>query len=1327
MTTLKSLNLNSTLLNSPFLIIAIFLLMLLLIYFILKRISSSKQEFIKNKNDLDFEIIQFQKIILYLGFLVPISEIFYFLLGLNDNPINTPNIITGFVLISIYLMSKKVNKVHENLRTIFAWIVILYTMMSILRIYLGSFDELSVFTDFCIVFTVSKNIFISNTKSATYNIVIQIALSIMLLIDRIELDFFFFLSLTLLFISVINHIRQTTFYDTRNKYLFTNEIVNNSNNLTIATNRKGEVIFCSKNIIYILGFSSEEVMGMEFWRLTEDQEFKGEAYHDDYVDNRTYVRKLKTKSGEYRLIEWQDKMYNDNLFVGIGSDITYQNKIENQYKELVEKATDSIYEIDLNGHFTFVNNYFLELLEYKLEDIKKMHFLNIIEENHVELVKNFYIENKPIGNEFPILEFAVKTKTGKLLWASQKVTLKKDLNNKVIGYSAISRNITDFKTLEKKQRFTELKSERFNKTLIKLAKFHTEADLVGLNFIDNIIQESAKSLKIDRASYWVFKDKTIFCSNVYNHGNSISKDEKELEIDSMPKYFSLLTEKGVCAINDIEKSIFHDEFGKYYQETKVKSLLDMCIVINNVFHGVLCFESVNDYKEWDSLDIGFVRSVTEITTTLLESQKRIETEKLLQYKTEILSSMTKNTDKILKGKDKKEIFDTVIGNIGSVINVDRIYYYEINRNNKSISLKYNWEAQHEQDNQESKVEYNTFSLDLFKDVIPDLKAIKQFNGLVEELEDSILKDIFVFRKVKSVLFVAVIIKGELHGFVGFSDCKEKRIWTNDESSILQTLVDNFAAALERNINEQIILESEERFRLLANNIPGAVYLSKNDPKWSKIYVNDKIEELTGYEKEVFLSNKMYFVDLVFKEDLEKIVETQKHSLENKKSFNVKYRIRHKSGRIVWVEEYGDAVYKDEKVLYIEGVFMDITDKVSQENAIKEKQLAEAANKSKSIFLANMSHEIRTPLNGIIGFTDLLKNTSLNSEQQEYIKTIHYSSQMLMVIVNDILDFSKIESGKYKIIYEPFNIRENCSKVIEAVRYEALKKGLNIHSFVDENLPEYVLVDTIRIKQILINLLSNAIKFTQEGDVTLSVVRKRSANKNTLRLRFSVSDTGIGIKKENLTKIFEAFSQADNSTTRQFGGTGLGLNISNKILNLLNSKIKLKSIFGVGSVFYFDLNLEQVSKPLISDQFELKNMFDKNPFLENSKNGSPKILLVEDNKINMLLIKTMIKKLIPNAEIIEAKDGKEGVIAFEKNQPNLILMDIQMPILNGYEATKNIRSMETNQKVPIIALTAGIVSDERNKCFEAGMDDFLSKPIEKELLEFTILKWLSTNN
>ncbi|MFY8187197.1 MAG: response regulator [Flavobacterium sp.] len=956
--------------------------------------------------------------------------------------------------------------------------------------------------------------------------------------------------------------------------------------------------------------------------------------------------------------------------------------------------------------------------------MRNVHFLDIIDEKHKQKVIKFYQTEKHIANEYPILEFAVKTKTGKTLWASQKVKLKRDLNNKVVGYSAISRNITELKSLESKQRLTELKSERFNKTLLKLAKYHSETDLVGTKFIDDIIEEVAKALEIERVSYWEFGMEEIVSKSIYNQLDFEGKIEKNIPIAAMPKYFGELASKGICVVNNVKEVHFFEEFNIYSEETNVKSMLDICIVINNVYQGILCFESVGSNKNWDNLDIGFVRSVTEITTTLIESQKRIETEKLLKYKTEILSAMTQNTDKILKGKDKKEIFDSVIGSIGSVIKVDRIYYYEINKNNKSISMKYNWETIDSEHNLASQIEYNTFSLELFKDVLPYLAKNKQYNGLVEQLDSSLLKDILQYRKVKSILFIAVTTKGELHGFVGFSDCTNNRIWSKDESSILQTLVDNFAAALERNINEQIILESEERFRMLANNIPGAVYLSKNDPKWSKIYVNDKIEELTGYSKEDFLENKIYFVDLVFRDDLKIIIETQKESLASKKSFNVKYRIRHKSGRIVWIEEYGDAVYKNGEVVYIEGVFMDITEKVSQENAVKEKELAEAANQSKSIFLANMSHEIRTPLNGIIGFTDLLKETELTEDQKQYIKTIHYSSQMLLVIVNDILDFSKIESGKYKIIYEPFNIRENSSKVIEAVRYDAMKKGLNIHSIVDENLPEYVMIDTIRVKQILINLLSNAIKFTNEGDVTLSVSQKRYVSQDKIKVRFSVTDTGIGIKKENLSKIFEAFSQADNSTTRQFGGTGLGLNISNKILSMLGSKIKLNSVFGLGSVYYFDLILDKTAGHVINRESQFNILLESN-FSSIHKSNEWKILLVEDNNINMLLIKTMIKKLTPNAIIYEAKDGNEGVAMFQKTKPDLVLMDIQMPNLNGYEATINIRNLEYGKKTPIIALTAGIVSDERNKCFDAGMNDFLSKPIMRDLLEYTILKWLKT--
>jgi PAS domain S-box-containing protein len=782
---------------------------------------------------------------------------------------------------------------------------------------------------------------------------------------------------------------------------------------------------------------------------------------------------------------------------------------------------------------------------------------------------------------------------------------------------------------------------------------------------------------------------------------------------------------GICSEDDITKASFYDEFKAYKEAYNIKSMLDMSIIVNNIKHGILCFENTKTLKKWDNLDLNFVRSVTKITTTLIETQKRKKTEKLLAYKSEILSAITQNTDKILKGKNTRDIFDNVIASIGKVINVDRIYYYEMNETDQILYRRFDWECQNLNQHLDDGSEYETIPLEKLKNLLPYLTKQKLQADLTEKLSAANpLKKMLTERSVKSFLFVAVIIKEKLHGFIGFSDCKTRRIWSEDEISILQTLVDNFGAVIERNINEQIILESEERFRLLANNIPGVVYLSKNDDKWSKIFINDKIEKLTGYSKEDFIENKIFYNDLLHPEDSEYVVKSLRKSLKENKNFNIKYRIKNKSGKIVWIEEYGAAIYKNGEILYIEGVFMDITMKVSQDNAVKEKELAEASNKSKSIFLANMSHEIRTPLNGIIGFTELLKQTSLTEEQQDYLKTIRYSSQMLMVIVNDILEFSKIESGNYKIVDDYFDIRANCEKVLESIRYEALKKNLKISTFIDKKVPNSVLADTIRIKQILINLLSNAIKFTHAGEVSLSVKLKRTLVAGKIRVRFIVSDTGIGIKNENLNKIFEAFSQADNSTTRQFGGTGLGLNISNKILNLLGSKLKLKSVFGVGSVFYFDLHLSEASKTVIGARDVTKSLFDGFKFNEKYADKKWKVLLVEDNKINMLLIKTMIKKLLPLVEIIEAVDGNEGVIAHQKHEPDLILMDIQMPVLNGYEATTKIRTLETgSNRTPIIALTAGIVSDERKKCFEAGMDDFLTKPIMKEVLEFTITKWL----
>ena len=337
-----------------------------------------------------------------------------------------------------------------------------------------------------------------------------------------------------------------------------------------------------------------------------------------------------------------------------------------------------------------------------------------------------------------------------------------------------------------------------------------------------------------------------------------------------------------------------------------------------------------------------------------------------------------------------------------------------------------------------------------------------------------------------MLFFPVFIKNEFDGFFAFDNSTRERIWSPDEISILQLLVKNISSSIERNINESIIEESEERFRLLANNIPGTVYLSNYDEKYTKIYLNDEIEKLTGYPKSDFLENKIFFIDLIFPEDIENVLLKNKIALEEKKPLHVIYRITHKNGSIVWVEEFGDSIIKNGEIAFMEGILIDITEKKKNESIVKEKELAEAANKAKSEFLANMSHEIRTPLNGIIGYTDLLMNSKLETTQKQYMNTINQSANILLEVVNDILDFSKIESGKLELNIEKYCIEDIILQIKELINYQAHSKNLKINYIIDDDVPKYIWIDYIRLKQVLINLLTNAIKFTHTGEIEFTI-------------------------------------------------------------------------------------------------------------------------------------------------------------------------------------------------------------------------------------------------
>jgi PAS domain S-box-containing protein len=550
------------------------------------------------------------------------------------------------------------------------------------------------------------------------------------------------------------------------------------------------------------------------------------------------------------------------------------------------------------------------------------------------------------------------------------------------------------------------------------------------------------------------------------------------------------------------------------------------------------------------------------------------------------------------------------------------------------------------------------------------------------------------------------------------------IITDDKQFCHITVVD----ITDLNLIKNALQNSEERYRDLLYNLDVGIVV--HNLETSIVMSNPKASELLGITSEEMKYRSIYDNQWLFFDENDMPLAVDDYPVitilrtgQPLKNFRGKvFRTQTNDSRLLLINGFPLKNFNGE-LSEIVISFIDITDtKQMESDLIKAKEQAESANKAKSSFLANMSHEIRTPLNGIIGFTDLLLKTKLDYDQIEYMGIVNQSAILLMEIINDILDFSKIEEGRLELNVEETDLFELVNQVINLFKQQANAKGVELILTIGEHVPQFIFSDSIRLKQILVNLIGNAIKFTEEGTIALNITEIKSCG-NFSTLHFSVKDTGIGIKKQNQEKIFDSFIQEEISTSIKFGGTGLGLSISNQLLKLMQSQLFLTSEYGMGSDFYFSIQFRTaVNRKGIVQKHpaQISKITEADSIIEDNI----KILIAEDNEINMLLVKKILMQMFPKAILYEARNGKQAVKIYNSIPLDIILMDVQMPKKNGYEATLEIRQLEQSKRTAIIALTAGIFNKEKKKCLQCGMDAYISKPINPAQLQQAIVQCLA---
>ena len=597
----------------------------------------------------------------------------------------------------------------------------------------------------------------------------------------------------------------------------------------------------------------------------------------------------------------------------------------------------------------------------------------------------------------------------------------------------------------------------------------------------------------------------------------------------------------------------------------------------------------------------------------------------------------------------------------------------------------------------SKEHYNIFELDY----LPSDKLYEAYKSKIHPDDisklDFLVKTSIENGKGFTYEHRVLCTNGSIKYVIGIG---ESSLDENGKPMILRGTVQDIT---ERKLAEEKSKENEESLNTaqqISKTGSWEFNLENYDLKWSKeLYRIFEMEEAPADCLFEMCRKKIY------PEDIPVLDHAIDFAIQSGEAMNLEHRIISNDGSIKHLLGIGK-VYKDVngKAILLRGTVQDVTEsKRIEREIIRAKELAEQAVLAKNSFLANMSHEIRTPMNAIIGFTDLLSQTMLDTVQNEFVESVKIAGDNLLSIINDILDFSKIESGKMTIENQPFRIRETLKQVHKLLKVKADEKKLEFNLIMDTSIPEVVCGDYVRLSQVMINLVGNSIKFTESGSIIIHVKNLGEID-SIFSLGFSVKDTGIGIPQEKHDSIFERFTQVNNDTHRKYGGTGLGLSISKSLVELMGGTLSVQSDMNVGSEFSVKLKFEKAGEA---------NLFIKSKETAVKKFlGKSSVLVFEDNILNQRLVKNVLNNF--GFEVTLATTGKDGIELLMKRSYDIILMDLQMPDKDGYMVTDAIRN-DLKINTPIIAMTAHSMSGEREKCLSYGMNDYLSKPFKQNEL------------